>query len=131
MCQEICNIHQLHTLLNKLAARRDFYTATMKEGEKMLVHNNRVRQMASVLQSMGVVIDDKEMAMAVLNGQPPRYGTIVTALDAIGNDDPSFTLDKVRSRLLQKEKRSTLRKGSEIPPHICPEGQMWRRRLLN
>ncbi len=33
----------------------------------MLVNINRVRQMASVLESMGVAIDDKEMAMAVLN----------------------------------------------------------------
>ncbi len=31
----------------------------------MLVYINRVRQMASVLQSMDVTIDDKEMAMAV------------------------------------------------------------------
>ncbi len=104
MWQEICNVHQRHTLLNKLAARRDFYTATMKSGEKMLVYINRVRQMASVLESMGVAIDDKEMAMAVLNGLPKRFETIITALDAIGDDDPSFTFDKVRSRLLQEEK---------------------------
>ncbi len=31
----------------------------------------------------------------------------------VGDDDPSFTFDKVRSRLLQEEKRSALRKGSE------------------
>ncbi len=111
--QEICNVHKRHTLLNKLAARRDFYTATMKEKEQMLVYTNRIRQIASVLQSMDVVMDDKEMAMAALNGLPPRYGTIIAALDAIGDDDPSFTLDKVRSRLLQEENRSTLRKVSE------------------
>ncbi len=68
---EICNVYQRHTLLNKLAARRDFYAATMKEAEKMLVYVNRVRKMASTLQSMDVTIDDKEMAMAVLNGLPP------------------------------------------------------------
>ncbi len=51
--------------------------------------------------------------MAVLNCLPPRFGTIITALDAIGDADPSFTFDKVRSRLLQEEKRSALRKGSE------------------
>ncbi len=43
-----------HTLLNKLAARRDFYTATMKEGEKMLVYIKSRRKMASTLQSMDV-----------------------------------------------------------------------------
>ncbi len=102
MWEEICNVHQRHTLLNKLGARRDFYSATMKDGEKMLVYINRVRQMAFVLESTGVTIDDKEKAMAVLNGLPPRYETIITTLDAIGVDDPSFTFDKVRSRLLQE-----------------------------
>ncbi len=71
----------------------------------MLVYINRVRQMASVLQSMDVTIDDKEMDMVVLNGLPSRFETIITALDAIGDDDPSFTFDKVRSRLYRKRRR--------------------------
>ncbi len=58
---EICNVHQRHTLLNKLAARRDFYTAKMKQGETMLVYINRVRQMASILESTGVTIHEKEL----------------------------------------------------------------------
>ncbi len=37
MWEEIYNVHQRHTLLNKLAARRDFYTAAMTDGEKMLL----------------------------------------------------------------------------------------------
>ena len=84
----------------------------MLPGVAMLTYVNRVRQMASILTSMEVHIDDKEMAMAVLNGLPPRYGAIITALDAIGDEDPSFTLDKVRSRLLQEEKRAALRSGA-------------------
>eukprot|EP00171_Calliarthron_tuberculosum_P000627 IDg627t1 len=112
MWSEICNVHQRHTLLNKLSARRDFYTATMQNGEKMLVYINRIRQMAATLKSMDVVIDDKEMAMAVLNGLPQRFETIITALDAIGDDDISFTFDKVRGRLLQEEKRFTMRESS-------------------
>eukprot|EP00171_Calliarthron_tuberculosum_P022598 IDg22598t1 len=68
--------------------------------------------MASVLESMGVEIDDKEIAMAVLNGLPARYQPIITALDAIGDEDASFNLEKVRSRLLQEETRSSLRIGS-------------------
>eukprot|EP00171_Calliarthron_tuberculosum_P002104 IDg2104t1 len=70
-------------MLNKLSVRRDFYTATMQPGEKMLVYINYVRQMAATLQSMEVEIYDKEMAIAVLDGFPPRFCTIVTALDAI------------------------------------------------
>ncbi len=33
--------------------------------------------------------------MAVLNGLPPRFGTIITALDAIGDDDPSLVNGKM------------------------------------
>ncbi len=51
--------------------------------------------------------------MAVLNGLPPRFETIITALDAIGDDDASFTFDKVRSRLLQEERRSSIRGKSK------------------
>lgn len=113
MWQEICNVHQRHTLLNKLSARREFYTATMRRDESMLTYINRVREKASTLQSMDVEIDDKELAMAVLNGLPPRFGTIITALDAIGDEDESFTFDKVKSRLLQEEKRASLRSTAD------------------
>ncbi len=69
--------------------------------------------MASVLESTGVIIDDEEKAMAVLNGLPSRYETIVRALDAIGDVDPSFTFDKVRSSLGKEETRSAIRVGPE------------------
>ncbi len=52
MWKQICSVHQRHTLLNELAARRDFYTAAMKDGGKMLVYINRVKQMAAVLELM-------------------------------------------------------------------------------
>ncbi len=124
MWQEICNVHKRHTLLNKLAARRDFYSATMKEGEKMVVYINRVRQMASVLQSMDVTIENKEKAMAVLSGFPSRFGTIITALDVIGDDDPSFTIENVRSRLLQEKKGVGPSQGlGKLCKHVCSSQQ--------
>eukprot|EP00171_Calliarthron_tuberculosum_P023077 IDg23077t1 len=46
MWEEICNVHQRHTLLNKLSARRDFYTATMQSGERML-HLTQLEMMMS------------------------------------------------------------------------------------
>ncbi len=78
----------------------------------MLVYIIRVRKMASVLESIGITIDDKEKAMTVLNGLLKRFETIITDLDAIGDDDYSFTFDKVRSRLLQEEKRSAMRSAA-------------------
>eukprot|EP00171_Calliarthron_tuberculosum_P018135 IDg18135t1 len=43
MWTAICNVHQCYTLVNKLAAPRDFYTATVQSSEKMLNCTNRLR----------------------------------------------------------------------------------------
>lgn len=65
MWKMIIDIFEKHTLLNKLAARRRFYTATMNDSEKVLEFASRIRQLAGTLKSMGVTIDDSEMAMAL------------------------------------------------------------------
>ena len=114
MWKAILDVFQRHTLLNKLAARRQFYTVSMEEGEKVLTYVNRVQHLASILKSMGVEVDDKEMGMAVLNGLPPRYDSLIVALDALGNEDKIFTLDFVKSRLLQEEQRSNMRDLDEV-----------------
>ena len=113
MWHALLNVFERHTLLNKLAARRKFYTVTMEEGEKVLTYVNRVQHLAAVLRSMSVVIDDKEMAMAVLNGLPPRFDSLIVALDALGNEDKIFSLDFVKSRLLQEEQRADMREVEE------------------
>ena len=100
----ILNVFQRHTLLNKLAARRNFYTASMKHGEKMLNYINRVRQLASILKSMDGNVEDAEIAMTILNGLPQQYSNLIVALDALGSDE-TFTIDFVKSRLLQEEQR--------------------------
>ncbi len=51
---------------------------------------------------MGVDIDDKEMAMAVLNGLPERFNSLISALDALGNEDEAFSLDFVKRRYFKK-----------------------------
>ena len=74
----ICDIFEKHTLLNKLAARRRFYTAKMHDTEKILAFAARVRQMAATLKSMSVTIEDSEMAMALLNGLPDRFDSLIS-----------------------------------------------------
>jgi len=112
MWHTILNVFERHTLLNKLSARRKFYTVTMECNEKMLTYLNRVRQLAASLKSMGVDIEDQEMAMAALNGLPASYESLIVALDAVGNDEKSFSFDIVKSRLLQEEQRALERDSS-------------------
>lgn len=46
------------------------------------------------------------MATAALNGLPLSYESLIVALDALGNDNDTFTFDLVKSRLLQEQQRS-------------------------
>ena len=105
MWQLILDIFEKHTLLNKLAARRRFYTATMHDDEKVLEFASRIRQLAASLKSMGVTVDDQEMAMALLNGLPDRFDSLISALDALADDQELFTFEFVKSRCQQEEQR--------------------------
>jgi gag-polypeptide of LTR copia-type len=76
--------------------------------DSTLTHINRVRQISDELKSMDVNIDEAEVAMAVLNGLPPKYDRLIVALDALG-DDTKLTLEFTKSHLLQEEQRKTER----------------------
>jgi hypothetical protein len=112
MWTSIINVFERHTLLNKLSARRNFYTATMQDGEKILQYANRIRQLSATLKNMGV--DDNKMATALLNGLPDRFDGLISALDALGSEDKIFTLEFVKSRLLQEEQRIDMRMQTSI-----------------
>lgn len=107
---KILNSFQPHTLLNKVRARRDFYSATINYREKMLSFISRVGHLASFLQLIGITIDDFELAMAVLKCLLERLFNIIAVPDALG--DKSMSLYEVKSRLLQEEQRSAMRNSS-------------------
>ena len=111
MWKTICDVFERHTLLNKLSARRKFYTATKEEGESALQFANRIRQLAATLKSMNVTIEDSEMAMAMLNGLPEAYDPLISALDAISGEDDDLKFDYVKSRVIQEEQRIDIRTG--------------------
>eukprot|EP00171_Calliarthron_tuberculosum_P006086 IDg6086t1 len=54
------------------------------------------------------------MAMALLNGLPDRFDTLISALDALGNEDKIFTFEFIKSRLLQEEQRASMRMQTSI-----------------
>jgi hypothetical protein len=86
----------------------------MLEGEKILQQANRILQLAPTLKNMGAEIDDNEMAMALLNGRPDRFYGLIGALDALGNEDETFTFEFVKSRLLQEEQSTDMRMHTSI-----------------
>lgn len=109
MWKTIQNIFERHTLLNKLSARRKFYTATKSEDETILQFGNRITHLSSTLKSMNVLIEDSEMAMALLCGLPESYDPLISALDAIGTEEDELEFEHVKSRVLQEEQRIAMR----------------------
>lgn len=105
----IKNVFERHTLLNKLSARKKFYTATMLKNESVLQFSNRIRQLAATLKSMNVSISESEMAMALLNGLPEEYNALISALDAIDEDETKLKFEFIKSRIMQEEQRISMR----------------------
>lgn len=110
MWTSIINVFERRTLLNKLSARRSFYTATMLNGEKILQYANRIRQLAATLENMAIKIEDNERVMALLNSLPDRIDGLISALDALGKEGKNFTFEFVKSRRLLK---------SNAPIFVC------------
>lgn len=109
MWKIICNIFERQTLLNKLSARRLFYTATKKENESILQFANRVQQLSNTLKSMGCFIDESELSMALLNGLPEAYDALISAMDAVSGESETLKFDYVKSRVVQEEQRIGMR----------------------
>ena len=112
MWTSIKNVFERHTLLNKLAARKKFYTASMSPDESVLQFYNRIRQLSATLKSMNVETSESEMAMALLNGLPEEYNALISALDAIDEDETELKFEFIKSRVIQEEQRIAVRTKS-------------------
>ena len=114
MWKSVCDIYEKHTLLNQLAARRRFYSAVMRESDRILDFAARIRQLSSTLKSMGVTVTDQDMAMTLLSGLPDRFDSLISALDAVSEDSNKFTFQFVISRCQQEEQRHIHRDQESI-----------------
>lgn len=103
------NLFERHTLLNKLSARRKFYTATVKEKESVLKVSNPIRQLASSFKSMFVDIPECVMAMALFNCLPDDYNALISALDAVEDEDAEFQSEFIKSRIMHELQRIAMR----------------------
>lgn len=74
----------------------------------MLFYISRGHLLWAILKETNGDIDEKELAMALLNGLQRQYKIIITRLDALKNDSDFFTLETVKCRPLQEEERQKL-----------------------
>eukprot|EP00171_Calliarthron_tuberculosum_P003053 IDg3053t1 len=56
---------------------------------------------------MGIAVDNNEMEMALSNGLPEKFVSLISAIDAIGDDGVLFTSEFVLSRREQEEQRQS------------------------
>jgi len=103
MWSQLQGVFQRKSLMNKMKARREFYTVEMIVGDSMLGYINSVRNLGENLKAMGGEVTETAVAMSVLNGLTSKYENLLVALDAKGEDE--LRLDFVKSRLLQEERR--------------------------
>jgi len=100
MWSTLQGVFQRKSLMNKMKARREFYTVEMTFGEGMLGYINRVRNVGQNVKAMGGEVTEMDVAMGVLNGLKSKYENLLVALDAKGEDE--LSLDLFKSRLLQE-----------------------------
>ena len=84
----------------------------MNSTETTLQFANRIRHLASTLKSMNVSISESETAMALLNGLPEEYTALISALDAIDEDETKLNFEFIKSRVMQEEQRIMMRTNS-------------------
>ena len=73
----------------------------MSSDKSVLQFLNHIRQLSATLKSMNVVISEIEMAIALLNGLTEEDNTLISALDAIYEDETKLKFEFIESRIIQ------------------------------
>ena len=92
------------SILQKVRLRQQYYSCRFQSGGDMLAHINHLRSLHDQLKEMGQTTDDKELAMTVLASLPEEFKPLITALDAVGEDNLSY--EKVKAMLLNDADRA-------------------------
>ena len=86
------------SILQKVRLRQEYYSSRFFSGGNMLQHINRLKSLHEQFKEMGAAIDDQELAMTLLSSLPEEFKPLITALDAVGEDN--ITFEKVKGMLL-------------------------------
>ena len=107
----LASVHRARGFGSRLQLRRNFITASMKEGQSMESWIGEVRGLANRLKVIDVEVPDEDMIVILTAGLPSSYTPIVISFDAL--DSSKLTLDFVITRLLNEE-------GRQATPSLTP-----------
>ncbi len=93
--------YERETLANKLFLKKQYFRKEMKEGTSMEMHLKEMKEITDKLSSIGAPISEEDQVVTLLGSLPPSYSTVVTAIEARGDD---LKLDYVQQALTHEEK---------------------------
>ena len=94
-----------NTLANKLFLKKQYFRCEMREGESVVNHIKRMKELSDKLASIGSAISEEDQMVTLLGSLPASYSSLVTALEArVENVDLKF----VQQALLNEEQKRTL-----------------------
>jgi gag-polypeptide of LTR copia-type/Zinc knuckle len=109
--ESLQKVHQARGFATRLSLRRCFLYMRKRDDQPMVSWISAVKNAAFQLEAAGVTIIDEDVILALTEGLPESYSTLIVALDSIPADD--LTLDIVITRLLNEEVRQVQAAKSE------------------
>ena len=91
-----------NTFANKMFLKRQYFTTKMSEGQLVQDHLKSMKEITDKLAALGSAVAEEEQVVALLISLPPSYQTLVTALEAKGED---LSLEFVQQALVSEEQK--------------------------
>jgi len=104
---------QSNTLARKLQLRRELSTIKMSSSESLTQYFTRGQDLQDQLSAVGHIVDDTDLAFALLAGLPSTFDTIITVIE--NGTEADLTTTTILPRLIQEEQRRIKPSRSERP----------------
>ena len=101
-----------NTLANKLFLKRQYFTTKMKEGQSVQDHLKNMKEIVDKLAALGSEVAEEEQVVALLISLPSSYTTLVTALEAKGDE---LSLSFVQQSLINEEQKRDVNRKTVTP----------------
>ena len=104
------------TLASKLFLKKQYFRMEMKEGTSIEAHLKHMKEITDKLASIGAPISQEDQVVTLLGSLPSSFSTLVTALEACGDD---LKLAQVQQTLILEELKMTEKtEADEYVEHI-------------
>ena len=100
-----------NTLQNKLLLKKQYFRAEMSESSSLEKHLKTMKELTDKLAAIGSPISEEDQIVTLLGSLPVKYNSLVTALEARGDD---LKLQFVQQALLNEEQKFVKTDGDSL-----------------